>query len=91
MITSTFTIHSIVVDVFFDSGATCSFLAKSKVEELNLQTFEKVLYTVVVPSGKLYSCDWLYKDVPLKIRRVVFPSNLYVLDMEGLDVILGMD
>ena len=26
-------------------------------------------------------------DVPLKIGRVVFPSNLYVLDMEGLEVI----
>ena len=35
-------------------------------------------------------CDRLYKDVPLKIGRVVSTSDLYVLDMEGLDVILGM-
>ena len=71
----------------FDLGATCSFLAKSNVEELNLETFETVSYSVAIPSGKLYNCDRLYKDVHLKIGRVVFPSNLYVLDMEGLKVI----
>ena len=88
-VTCTFTIHSVAVNVRFDSGARCSFLAKSKVEELNLGTFEKVSYTVAVPSGKLYSCDRLYKDVPLKIGKVVFPTNLYVLDMEGLVVNFG--
>ena len=46
---------------------------------------------MAVPLEKLYSCDRLYKDVPLKIGRVVFPSNMYVLHMEGLEVILGMD
>ena len=44
VVTGTFTIHSIVVNVLFHSSATCSFLAKSKVEELNLETFEKVSY-----------------------------------------------
>ena len=46
---------------------------------------------MAVPLGKLYSCDRLYKDVPLKIGKVVFPSDLYVLEMEGLEVNLGMD
>ena len=46
---------------------------------------------MVVPWGKLYNCDRLYKEVPLRIGKVVFPSNLYVLDMERLEVILGMD
>ena len=63
MVTGSFAIHSIAMNVLFDSGATCSFLTKSKVEDLNLRTFEKVSYTVAVPSGKLYSCDRLYKDV----------------------------
>ena len=91
VVTGTFTIHSVAVNVLFDSGATCSFLAKSKVEELNLGTFEKVSYTVAVPLGKLYNCDRLYKEVPLRIGKVIFPCDLYVLDMEGLEVILGMD
>ncbi|XP_057548077.1 uncharacterized protein LOC130826512 [Amaranthus tricolor] len=76
VVTSTFTIHSVVVNVLFDSGATCSFLAKSKVEELNLGTSEKVSYIVAVPSGRLYNCDRLYKEVPLRIRKVIFPSDL---------------
>ncbi|XP_057520852.1 uncharacterized protein LOC130801109 [Amaranthus tricolor] len=47
--------------------------------------------TVAVPSGKLYNCDRLYKDVPLRIGKVIFPIDLYVLEMEGLEVILGME
>ena len=90
VVIGTFTIHSIAVNVLFDSSATCSFLAKSKVEELNLEIFETISYTVVVPFGKLYSCDRLYKYVPLMIGNVVYPSTLYMLDMEGLEVILGM-
>ena len=58
---------------------------------MNLRTFEKVSYIVAVPSGRLYNCDRLYKEVPLRIGKVIFPSDLYVLDMEGLEVILGMD
>ena len=46
---------------------------------------------MAIPSGKLYNYDRLYKDVPLKIGRVIFASNLYVLDIECLEVILGMD
>ncbi|XP_057532976.1 uncharacterized protein LOC130810869 [Amaranthus tricolor] len=91
VVTGTFTIHSVAVNLLFDSGATCSFLAKSKVEELNLGTFEKVSYTMIVPSRKFYNCDRLYKEVPLRIGKVIFPSNMYVLEMEGLEVILGMD
>ena len=91
VVTSTFTIHFVAVNVPFDSGATCSFLAKSKVEELNLGTFENFSYIVVVPSGRLYDCDRLYKEVPLRIGKVIFPSDFYVLDIEGLEVILGMD
>ena len=46
---------------------------------------------MAVPSGKLYHCDRLYKDVPLRIGKVVFSSDLYVLDMKCLEVISGMD
>ncbi|XP_057540673.1 uncharacterized protein LOC130818523 [Amaranthus tricolor] len=51
----------------------------------------RVSAVMAVPSGRLYNCDRLYKEVPLRIGKVIFPSNLYVLDMKGLEVILGMD
>lgn len=75
----------------FDLRATWSFLAKSQVEDLKLSDFEHVSYTVAVPLGKLYCCDKLFKNVPLKIRKVIFPNNIHVMEMEGLDIILGMD
>ena len=37
--------------------------------------------------SKFNQCDCLYKDVPPENWKVVFPSDLYVLDMESLDVI----
>ena len=72
VVTGTFTIYSIAVNVLFDSGATCSFLAKSRVEKLNLGTFEEVSYTVSVPSGMLYNCNRLYKEVPLRMGKSFF-------------------
>ena len=81
VVTGTFTIHSIDVNVLFYSGATCSFLVKSKVQELHLGTFEEVSYMVSVPSRMLYNCSRLYKEVPLRIGKVIFHSNLYVLEM----------
>ena len=38
-----------------------------------------------------YTCNTLYRNVNVIIEKVIFTSELYVLDMEGLEVILGMD
>ena len=64
MVTCTFAIHFIAVNVLFDSGATCSLLAKSRIEELNLEAFERLSYTMAVPFGKMHRCDRLYKAYP---------------------------
>ena len=49
--------------MLFDLGATCSFLSKSRIEDLELGYFEHVSYTVVVPSGKLYHCNKIFENV----------------------------
>ncbi|XP_057532866.1 uncharacterized protein LOC130810750 [Amaranthus tricolor] len=62
-----------------------------RVSAVSSREADQATDVVTVPLGKLYNCDRLYKEVPLRIGKVVFPSNLYVLNMEGLEVILGMD
>lgn len=44
-----------------------------------------------MPSGEVYHCVSIYRNVPLRILKVDFPSDLYVLEMDDLDVIMGMD
>ena len=42
------------------------------------------------PGGEI-TVSHAYIDVPIRLRDVVFPSNLMVLIPQTLDVILGMD
>src|SRR6266498_5834459 len=48
------------------------------------------LMIVSTPGGKMKTRK-LYPKVNINIRGVDFPSNLIVLESNGLDIILGMD
>ena len=76
MVIGTFKINSVPVKVLFDIGATCSFISKSKVEQLNLKNAESVSYVVVVPSGESYTCNTLYRNIIVRIGKVIFTSDL---------------
>ena len=91
VVTGTFLVNSIPVKVLFDTGASDSFVCTSKIEKLGLKNPETTSNVVAIPSGELFQCTRLYKGVPLTIGEVVFPSNFYELDMNDLDIILGMD
>ena len=51
VVTGTFIVLSVYVNVLFDLGASCSFFAKSRVNDLELGDFEHVSYIVAVPAG----------------------------------------
>ena len=76
VVTGTFKINSVLVKVLFDTGATCSFVSRSNVEQLNLKNLESVSYVVVVPSGESYTCNTLYRNIIVRIGKVIFTSDL---------------
>ena len=67
--------------MLFDLGTSYSFISKSKVKDLGQGNHEKMSYLVCIPS----------EIVPMWIMKMKFLSNLFVLEIEDLDVILGMD
>ena len=90
-VTDMFHVNSVPVKVLFDTGPSDSFVCTSKIEKLGLKSAEPTSNVVAIPLGELFRCTRLYRGVPLTIRDVVFPSDFYELDMDDLDIILGMD
>jgi hypothetical protein len=87
----TFSINDILVKILFDSGATHSFISGSLVEKLNLNgSHVKDAFTIVTPCGKI-SSHTIALGVPLKLESNTDQSHLITINLEGMDVILGMD
>ena len=78
--------------ILFDSGATHSFISAkyAKRFHINLEPMEigVVVSTLV---GKSVLCKKLVRGCPIHIKGRTLTANLIVFDMEGFDIILGMD
>ena len=86
-----FLVKSITAFLLFDTGASHSYISRGFVDKYNLPT--KVLRTPMLVSspGAEYMARRWCDRLPLRIGNYVFPSDLIVLESQGLDVILGMD
>jgi hypothetical protein len=77
--------------VMFDSGASHSFISTVYVEKHNLPVaLLRCQMIVSSPRGDMPAWQ-LCPKVNLKIRGVDFVANLIVLELKGIDAILGMD
>ena len=86
-----FLVKSFTALVLFDTGASHSYISRGFVEKYSLST--QILKTPMLVSspGAEYMARQECFQVPLSIGRHVFPTDLIVLESQGLDVILGMD
>lgn len=77
--------------ILFDSGATHSFVSQDFVSKHGLvcTPLEKALG--VNSPGGVIKVEKICKDQPIIIQNTKFLANLHVIDMSGLEVILGMD
>ena len=87
-----FLLSRLWVRIFFDSGASHSFIGASFVRGLGLEVekLEKPLY-VSSPLGTRVSVDLICRDCELEISRILLTMDLRVMDMSEFNVILGMD
>ena len=83
-------VKSFTATVLFDTGASHSYISRGFVDKFKLPT--KVLRTpmLVTSPGAEYMASQGCFHIPLAIGRHVFPSDLIILESQGLDVILGM-
>jgi hypothetical protein len=92
VVTSTTPILRFEASVYFDSGATHSFVSIVFVSlsRLVVRTLEPSL-VVTTPVGKTVVCKRVVCECPVSICGRVLLANLVVLPMFSYDVILGID
>lgn len=77
--------------ILFDSEASHSFIKRHFVvlHQLNMHTLQPP--HLIQSSGSVFQTNQICWDIKVEIQGVEFLVNLIVIDLEGLDVILGMD
>ena len=86
-----FLVKSFTAIVLFDTGASHSYLSRGFVDKYKLPTQALRSPMLVTSPGADYMASLWCDRLPLRIGNYVFPSDLIVLESQGLDVILGMD
>ena len=92
VVIGTLPIYSGVAIVLFYPGAIHSFISYSfaKSCSLELESLDLNL-TVATPVGKIVVCTLVVRRFPVTIKGHIMPANLVIFEMNGFDVILGMD
>jgi hypothetical protein len=91
VVISTFFINDTSTVVLFDSGASYFFISTTYVEKHNLPISLLRCQMIVSSPGGDMPIRQLCLKVNLKIRGVDFFANLIVLELKGIDIILGME
>jgi predicted aspartyl protease len=85
-----FSINHQPVIVLFDSGATHSFISTKYGTKLGLDLYPTSgTYMIATPCGKV-SSNQVCRSVPIQMGKNLMRTDLLLLDLEGMDVLLGM-
>jgi hypothetical protein len=91
IMTGTFSINHQSVIILFDSGATRSFISSKSGTKVGLDFYPtKGAYMIATPGGKI-SSNQVCRSVSIQLGRNLVKTDLLVLDLEGMDILLGMD
>jgi hypothetical protein len=91
IMTGTFSINHQPVIILFDSGATHSFISSKCGTKVGLDFYPtKGAYMIATPGDKIAS-NQIYRKVPIQLGSNLIKTDLLLLDLEGMDVLLGMD
>jgi hypothetical protein len=91
IMTGTFSINHHPVIVLFDTGATHSFISMDCGTNVGLDIYSiNEAYKIVTPSGKVLS-NQICRMVPIQLGSHLIKTDLLVLDLKGMDVLLGMN
>jgi hypothetical protein len=91
IMTGTFSIDYKPIIILFYSGATHSFISDKCGARLGLDSCQtNGSYMISTPGGKI-SSNQLIRYVPIQLGSKVIKTDLVLLQLEGMDIILGMD
>ncbi|XP_014517361.1 uncharacterized protein LOC106774844 [Vigna radiata var. radiata] len=78
------------VVVLIDSGASHNFISRRVVEELKLSVVDTPLYTVSLDDGHKKVTRGKCESVRLRLGDTTVEEELYVFELGGVDVVLGI-
>jgi hypothetical protein len=91
IMTGTFSINHLPVIILFDSGATHSFISSKCATKVGMDFYPtRGAYMIATPGGKTTS-NQACRSVPIQLGSNLVKTDLLVLDLEGMDILLGMD
>jgi hypothetical protein len=91
IMTGTFIIHHQPAVILFDSGATHNFISPKFGTKVGLHFYHtKGTYMIATPGGKIAS-NQICRYVRIQLGSNLIKTNLILLNVEGLDILLGMD
>jgi hypothetical protein len=91
IMTGTFSISHHPVVVLFDTGATHSFVSAKFGTKIGLDLYPvNGMYIITTPGGKI-SSNQVCRSVPIQMDKNLMRTDLLLLDLEGRDVLLGMN
>jgi predicted aspartyl protease len=89
--TGTFSINHQPVIILFDPGATYSFISPKCGTKVGLDLYPTRGAYMIATSGGKISSNQIYRKVPIQMGSNLIKIDLLLLDLEGMDVLLGMD
>jgi hypothetical protein len=91
IMTGTFSINHQPLVILFDYSATHSFISLKCGTKIGLDIYPTSgAYMIATPGGKI-SSNQIYRKVPIQLGSNLIKIDLLLLDLEGMDVLLGMD
>jgi hypothetical protein len=91
VMTGTFTLHHHPAIILFDSGATHSFINTRFGTKIGLDFYlTNGTYMITTPGGRIAS-NQICRGVPIQLGNTLIRTALISLNLEGMDILLGMD
>jgi hypothetical protein len=91
IMTGTFSINHHPVIILFDTGATHSFVSAKLGTKFGLDVYPvNGVYMITTPGGSI-SSNQVCRSVPIQMGNKVMKTDLLLLDLKGMDVLLGMN
>ncbi|VFQ73826.1 unnamed protein product [Cuscuta campestris] len=84
------TVHGSLVQVLLDSGSTHNFIHPGVAERLHLPLQPIPPFRVYVGNGDSLRCSHSCPQTSLSLQGNVFLVDLYILEIHGTDVVLGV-
>ena len=77
------------VTMLVDSGSTHNFIESRVTKKLNIFIYPTASFQVSIPGNKTTPCDGRCHKVELAIKEYKIRSPMYVIEIRGVDIVLG--